>query len=141
MQGYPIEEFLRRETARRRSSETVQLYRSCLYGLRDWMAPWLAVLLSSVIFGLYHGNVVQFIYALLTGSLFALMYYRTGTLGAAVAGHVAANLWSLFGSGWIRGLLESHPQLVPVKLLAEILLAVIPAYWIFASRRKKSEKQ
>ena len=38
MQGYPIEEFLRRETARRRSSETVQLYRSCLYGLRDWMA-------------------------------------------------------------------------------------------------------
>ena len=38
MQGYPIEEFLRRETSRRRSSETVQLYRSCLYGLRDWMA-------------------------------------------------------------------------------------------------------
>lgn len=38
LQGYPIEEFLRRETARRRSSETVQLYRSCLYGLRDWMA-------------------------------------------------------------------------------------------------------
>lgn len=118
------------------------VFRGMVYRrLRDWMAPWLAVLLSSVIFGLYHGNVVQFIYALLTGSLFALMYYRTGTLGAAVAGHVAANLWSLFGSGWIRGLLESHPQLVPVKLLAEILLAVIPAYWIFASRRKKSEKQ
>ena len=38
MQGYPIEEFLQQETARRRSSETVQLYRSCLYGLRDWMA-------------------------------------------------------------------------------------------------------
>lgn len=118
------------------------VFRGLVYRrLQDWMAPWMAILLSSLIFGLYHGNVVQFVYAALTGSLFALMYYRTGTLGAAMAGHAAANLWSLFGSGWMQGILENHPRLVPVKLLAEILLAVIPAYWIFASRRKKSEKQ
>lgn len=118
------------------------VFRGLVYRrLQDWMAPWLAILLSSLLFGWYHGNVVQFVYALLTGMLFALMYYRTGTLGAAMAGHVAANLWSLFGSGWIQEMVGDSPYLVSLKLLAEVLLAVIPAYWIFGSRRKKSKKQ
>lgn len=118
------------------------VFRGLVYRrLQDWMAPWLAILLSSLLFGWYHGNVVQFVYALLTGMLFALMYYRTGTLGAAMAGHAAANLWSLFGSGWIQEMVGDSPYLVSLKLLAEVLLAVIPAYWIFGSRRKKSKKQ
>lgn len=118
------------------------VFRGLVYRrLQDWMAPWLSILLSSLLFGWYHGNVVQFVYALLTGTLFALMYYRTGTLGAAMAGHAAANLWSLFGSGWMQELVGDSPYLMAVKLLVEVLLAVIPAYWIFGSRRKKSKKQ
>lgn len=117
------------------------VFRGMLFGrLKEWLKPEAAVLISSVIFGLYHGNVVQFVYAFLLGTLFALIYYRTGTLWTAVAGHVSANMWSLFGSTWLTSVFEDHPVWWAVKILAEILLAVIPAYWIFGKKRRNSGK-
>ena len=118
------------------------VFRGLLFGrLKDWMNPGTAVLISSLIFGIYHGNMVQLVYAFLLGSLFAFMYYRTGTLWAAVAGHVAANMWSLFGSPWLTALFENKPVWAAVKLLVEVLLAVIPAYWIFGKRQKAAGRK
>lgn len=47
-------------------------------------------------FGVYHGNVLQFIYALLMGFMFALIYEKTGNLLAPVFAHIAANVWAIF---------------------------------------------
>lgn len=113
------------------------LFRGLLFGrLKDWMKPGIAIGLSSLFFGIYHGNVVQFVYALLLGSLFAVFYYRTGTLWSAVAAHMGANVWSLCGSQWFTGLFAGRPVLTALKILIEIFLAVIPAYWII--RKKKT---
>lgn len=52
---------------------------------------WGAVL-SSLLFGIYHGNLVQFIYATLLGMLLAYVYEKYGSLKAPIVAHVAANV-------------------------------------------------
>lgn len=105
--------------------------------MKDSMGTFMAVLLSSLLFGIYHGNVIQFIYAFLMGLVLAIIYHRTGTLWTAVLAHIAANLWSLFGGEWWDRLFQGISYGVWIGILAEVLLCVIPAYWIFGKRIKK----
>ena len=51
-----------------------------------------AAVVSSLMFGIYHGNLVQGIYAFLIGMLLCLVYERTGRLLAAALFHGAGNL-------------------------------------------------
>lgn len=48
---------------------------------------------SAVIFGLYHGNAVQFIYAFIFGLILAYVYWRFDNLLSAVFLHSAANIY------------------------------------------------
>ena len=106
--------------------------------LKEWMKPWLAMMLSALIFGAYHGNIVQFVYAFFMGLILALIYYRTGTLLTCIAAHVVANLWSLFGYTWMSRWIHGLPLGVLVGIIIELLLCVIPGYWLVADRRKKA---
>ena len=104
--------------------------------MRDELKPITAIILSSLAFGLYHGNMVQFLYASVLGCLLAIIYHRTGTLWTCILAHVAANLWSLYGGIWWSRLQEILPLGVGMGIFIELLLCVIPAYWIFANKRK-----
>lgn len=108
--------------------------------MKDWMKPGLAIVLSSLIFGLYHGNMVQFLYATLMGIMLAVIYNRTGTLWTSILAHVTANLWSLFGNDWWSATMQKLPFGVLIGLVIELLLCVIPAYWIFANKRRSGMK-
>lgn len=66
--------------------------------LRDYLKMPAAVLISSLLFGIYHGNMTQFIYAALLGLLFAYFMEMTGDLYASVLLHIGANVWSLLYS-------------------------------------------
>ncbi len=50
-----------------------------------------AALISSVLFGIYHMNVIQFIYALLMGLLFCFFYHRDHRFSVPVTMHMFAN--------------------------------------------------
>lgn len=68
------------------------LFRSLAFGiLRKWMSFVPAMLLSSIVFGVYHGNIVQFIYATLCGLLLAYLFERFGVV-ASVVSHMSMNL-------------------------------------------------
>lgn len=54
-----------------------------------------AVLISSVFFGLYHGNLIQGIYALILGLLITIIYETYDSILAAWLFHAAANLTSV----------------------------------------------
>lgn len=108
--------------------------------MKDWMKPGLAVVFSSLLFGLYHGNMVQFLYATLMGMILAVIYHRTGTLWTSILAHITANLWSLFGNEWWTATMQRLPFGVVIGLAVELLLCVIPAYWIFASKRRSGMK-
>ncbi len=63
--------------------------------LRDSIGIWPSVLLSAAFFGVYHGNLVQALYAGLLGAVFAFALEMTGNLWSPVLIHVGANVFSL----------------------------------------------
>ncbi len=50
-----------------------------------------AVLLSGLMFGLFHGNLNQFVYAFVLGMLLAYLYVKTGNLKITIAIHMMIN--------------------------------------------------
>ena len=104
--------------------------------LKDWVKPQAAIVISALLFGIYHGNVVQFFYATCMGVMLAIIYDKTGTLWISIVAHIAANLWSLFGSSFWSSLWQRIPAGMLCSIMIEILLCVIPTYWLFGYKRK-----
>lgn len=104
--------------------------------LKDWVKPQAAIVISALLFGIYHGNVVQFFYATCMGVMLAIIYDKTGTLWISIVAHIAANLWSLFGSSFWSSLWQQIPAGMLCSVMIEILLCVIPTYWLFGYKRK-----
>lgn len=80
--------------------------------LRDYVGRWPAIVISGLMFGIYHGNVVQAIYASILGILMAILVEMTGTLWASILFHMGANLISVVYSsyavqlaGWNNGII------------------------------------
>lgn len=61
------------------------IFRGLMYSrMKDFMTPRGALLLSSLIFGVYHGNVIQGIYGVVMGLLLVFVYEKYQTLAAPV---------------------------------------------------------
>ena len=58
----------------------------------SFMRPRTAVLLTALLFGLYHMNMIQFLYAFPLGLLLGALYWKSGDLKTAVLAHMAANM-------------------------------------------------
>lgn len=71
------------------------LYRGIVYQrLREWLGVWPSVLVSALIFGGMHMNLVQFVYAGCLGLLLALCV-QWGGLKCAILAHMLTNLISV----------------------------------------------
>lgn len=72
------------------------IFRGLLYGrMKSFLKGYQAVLLSSAVFALYHGNMVQIIYAFPMGLILIYVYEKWGDLKAPIVFHMAANLVSV----------------------------------------------
>ena len=81
------------------------LFRGVVYKrLRMQLGVRLALVLSAVIFGMMHFNVVQFLYAGSLGLLLAFLLEKTGYLYTAILGHIAANTMAVIRqeTGWLK---------------------------------------
>lgn len=58
--------------------------------------PWLAILISSVLFGVIHGNPAQMVFAFLVGLVFGWVYIRTGSMLPGLIGHIINNTVGVF---------------------------------------------
>ena len=69
------------------------MFRGAIQGdmLRKVRNPWLAIIISALIFGIFHMNPVQIVYATLLGIVLGWIYYRTGSLMSVILGHVLNN--------------------------------------------------
>lgn len=73
------------------------LYRGIVYGrIYDLFGKKPAIILSAIIFGLVHMNLVQFVYAAVFGLLLAWFVEVTEDISGAVMAHMTANLTSVF---------------------------------------------
>lgn len=62
----------------------------------DRLTPYgdvIAILLPSLVFGLFHGNLYQFFYAFLLGVVFSYIYLKTGNLSYTILLHMFVNLF------------------------------------------------
>ena len=72
------------------------LYRGVLFGqLRRSYSFLFSAVISALIFGGLHLNLVQFVYAFAMGYLFAFFFEKSGNVWFAIVAHVTANLTSL----------------------------------------------
>ncbi len=107
------------------------LYRGIVFGrARAWLGGTAAAVLSAVIFGAVHMNLVQFVYAAVFGLLLAYLAERGG-VGCAAAAHMTANLTSVLRAE--TGALAFLEQGTAVQAFITALLfgaAAGGVYWI-----------
>lgn len=99
------------------------LFRGVIYGkLRDVFTVAQAAVISGAIFGIYHKNVVQGIYAALFGILLADIFEKTQTIWGAIVMHMIFNLSSYFVL-WLERVLNQHE--IYLSSLSYLLLDIV----------------
>lgn len=69
------------------------LYRGIIYGrMKQAFGATRAIVISAVMFGFFHFNLVQFVYATIVGIFLAYFTDRYGSVVPAMLGHMAANI-------------------------------------------------
>ena len=72
------------------------IFRYMTFGrMRFYLGSKWAIILSSLLFGIYHANMLQFIYCTLLGIVLAIIYDRSGNLWITIAAHMAINFASI----------------------------------------------
>ena len=96
--------------------------RSLMLGsLREGMPKWWAIVVSSIIFGVLHGNPIGIIYATLFGILLGWLTTRFNSVVPSILCHMAFNLTSLILSESGGTTFDSIMLLVSVPLLIYLI--------------------
>ncbi|MCH5263735.1 MAG: CPBP family intramembrane metalloprotease [Lachnospiraceae bacterium] len=85
-----------------------------------------AIILSGLMFGLFHGNFNQFFYAFFIGSFFAFIYVKTGNIKYTIILHMMVN----FVGSVIGGLFLKYVDLENLTLVG-MLIAVLYSVFIY----------
>lgn len=80
------------------------------YMVRRKVNPWVAIISSSLVFGLIHGNPAQIPFAIAMGVLLGMLYYKTGNIIICSILHIINNSIAVFFY-WIYG-----PEANDIKL-------------------------
>lgn len=115
------------------------LYRGIVYGrLSDWLGIPVAALISALIFGGLHFNLVQFIYAFFMGLLMVYFLEKTHNLYGAALGHVGANLLTVLRTE--TGAFHWMEKSPVVFWTVTVGMVVVCAVLVLVLRGKKDEK-
>ena len=68
--------------------------------LRKWISFPLATIISAIVFGAYHGNLVQFVYAGSCGVLLAYLYEKYNSIAVPIVSHMAMNIVAIVFTQW-----------------------------------------
>lgn len=111
------------------------LYRGIVYArLSDWIGIPAAALVSALVFGGLHMNIVQFIYAFLMGLLLVYLLEQTHNLYGAVLGHMGANLVTVLRTE--TGFLDWMSKNAAVYWTATVVMTAVCAGIIWFLRKR-----
>lgn len=94
-----------------------------------------AVLLSGLMFGLFHGNLNQFVYAFAIGMFFAFLYVKTGQIKYTIGIHMIVNFFGSIVSVWLmeamnyEGYMEAVSAGAGMDELMQLVMDYLPG-WI-----------
>lgn len=101
---------------------------------RNWSSPIGAALVTTGIFALLHGNIVQIVLTIPLGVLLALVYERTRTLWPAISLHMVFNLLAAVVP------VETITRMAQVPvILVTTMLATVVLYMLHPSRTQRPE--
>ena len=89
---------------------------------------------------LYHGNVVQAIYASILGCLMAILLEISGSLWASILFHVGANLVSVLFSEYAVTLLQWHDGIAITAIMGLLFLVFWGGIFYFRRNGKRVRK-
>ncbi len=113
-------------------------FRWILFGrLKIYMATGAAAIFSSIIFGIYHGNFIQFIYACLFGLMLSFLFWRFDCIFAPIFAHSAANIfvYTSASTGGLKFLSTFNGELISVVISGILTFAMLKI--IYKSRPEK----
>ena len=118
-------------------------FRGVIYGqLREGFSAVPAACVSAVMFGIYHRNLVQGIYATICGIVLACLFEKTHTIWGSIITHVMFNLSSYLITAVRYILNHFHWRLPAVYLFViQILCFVVVCLLIHAIRREPEENE
>ncbi len=96
----------------------------------------MAILLSSVIFGLIHLNMLQILYAALMGALLAFIYVRSQSIWAAIFAHAGFNLVGVIAQLFIDDIASAGLVLM---LLYVLSVACVVVFLVARARRGREQ--
>ncbi|MCD8125370.1 MAG: CPBP family intramembrane metalloprotease [Lachnospiraceae bacterium] len=70
----------------------------CMKRLQNGVGSTASIFLAAAFFALYHGNILQMIYAFILGLIFGYVYEKYHSLAAPILAHCGANIVSVLGS-------------------------------------------
>ena len=105
--------------------------------LRDYMRMGAAAVISGLIFGIYHGNLVQAVYASLLGIVFAYILDISGCLWSSVLLHMGANIWSLISPDLYTWIIARNPAAIMILFLILLMVMILGCFyfnvcWIYS---------
>ena len=102
----------------------------------------LAILVSSVAFGLMHQNVGQFFYTTIAGIVMALAYEATGSIWTSVFIHMFNNLFAVFQTSVIYRYDEtSAAVIIYLSHAVVIFIGIMSAVLLLCVQRKQERHQ
>lgn len=102
-----------------------------------------AVVLSGLIFGLFHMNFNQFFYAFLLGCFLAFLYVKTGNLKYTILLHMVINFFGSVLGGFILNLTPTNPSTLIIYGLYSLCvfgMGIAGIVLFFVNRRKMTLK-
>ena len=103
------------------------LFRGAIQGvlMRFFGRPWPAIIVAALVFGIFHMNPVQILYATLLGIVLGWIYYRTGSLMSVIVGHVLNNSLAVVTTVAFSAADEQTVAESPAGIAGFVLFAVL----------------
>lgn len=95
-----------------------------------------SIIISALIFGLVHGNIVQFVYAFVFGIIFALLVEKKKGIQISIILHMCVNLFGVLRTNF-KSLNISFSSNIKIDMLIKTVLLIGGFYTVFAFIREK----
>ena len=110
------------------------VFRGMMYKRLRYGMPYLpAALYGSIAFGIFHGNLVQMIYAFVLGMLFTYLYEKYGSVKAPILAHVVMNLVSVCATD-IQLMNWMSAEYVRIGTITVVCAAVASSMFVLVQR-------
>jgi membrane protease YdiL (CAAX protease family) len=95
--------------------------------LRKWIPFIWAAVTTAFLFGLYHGNLVQFIYATLCGLFLAYLCEKFQTVLASVTAHIVMNVTActMTEFQWFSWMFENVWRVIVISMICALFFGIL----------------